>query len=344
MKGHLRVLRAGRGETIQDGGRRGYMRYGVTSSGPMDWIAHATANRALGNEPGAAAIEISISGIDLMCEAAPLRIAYAGGDFVFTYNGKRRLPNQGIVRLNPGDLVSVEAGSWGAWTYIAVPEGLDVPPVLNSRSTNLVSKFGGLDGRNLAAGDLLRPMAQTSSGTRTGLEALIAAPWITKSTKRIRLILGPQDDFFESSSIDTLFRESYSVSPRFNRVGYYLDGPPLKHSGKGYNIVSDGIALGSIQVPGSGQAIVLLADRQPTGGYPKIATVIRADVGRLAQTRPGEELRFERVDFDQARDALRELDRDFGRIAEYILPSGSTDSEYLLGCNLIDGVVSIDDD
>ena len=95
MNGHLKVLRAGRGETIQDGGRRGYMRYGVTSSGPMDWVAYATANRALGNEPGAAAIEVSIYGIDLRCEVAPLRIAYAGGDFVFTYNQKRQLPNAG---------------------------------------------------------------------------------------------------------------------------------------------------------------------------------------------------------------------------------------------------------
>jgi allophanate hydrolase subunit 2 len=174
------------------------------------------------------------------------------------------------------------------------------------------------------------------------LEA-IAAPWLAKSTKRIRLILGPQDDFFESSSMETLFREPYSVSPRFNRVGYWLDGPLFKHSSKGYNIVSDGIAFGSIQVPGSGQAVVLLADRQPTGGYPKIATVIRADVGHLAQTRPGQELRFERCDFDQARDALLELDQNLGRIAEYILPAGSTDSEYLLGCNLIDGVVSVGD-
>jgi biotin-dependent carboxylase-like uncharacterized protein len=304
----------------------------------MDWIAHSTANRTLGNEPGAPAIEVSISGIDLMCEMAPLGIAYAGGGFAFTYNGKR-LPSAGMVRLNPGDRISVKAGSWGTWTYLAIPGGVDVPLVLNSRSTNVVSKFGGLDGRNLTPGDILCPIAPTSPATRSGLEALITAPWLAKSTRHIRLILGPQDDFFEPSSIETLFREPYSLSPRFNRIGYWLNGPVFKHSGKGYNIVSDGIAFGSIQVPGSGQAVVLLADRQPTGGYPKIATVIRADVGRLAQMRPGEELRFERSDFEQARDALLELNRNFGRIAEYILAAGSTDSEYLLGCSLIDGVV-----
>jgi biotin-dependent carboxylase-like uncharacterized protein len=305
----------------------------------MDWIAHSTANCALGNDAGAAAIEVSISGIDLMCEIAPLGIAYAGGDFEFTYNGKR-LPSAGIVRLNPGDRVSIKAGSWGAWTYIAIPGGVDVPPVLNSRSTNLVSQFGGLDGCNLAPGDVLSPRAPASPATRGGLEALIAAPWLARSTRRIRLILGPQDDFFELSSIETLFSEPYSLSTRFNRIGYWLDGPKFKHSGKGFNIVSDGIAFGSIQVPGSGQAVVLLADRQPTGGYPKIATVTRADVGRLAQTRPGEELRFERSDFDQARDALLELDQNFHRIAEYIVVAGSADSTYLLGCSLIDGVVS----
>jgi len=338
MKGHLRVLRAGRGETIQDGGRHGFLRYGVPTAGPMDWVAHSTANCALGNEPGAAAIEVSISGIDLMCEIAPLRIAYAGGDFVWTYNGKR-VPHAAILRLNPGDYVSVKAGSWGTWAYVAVPGGLDMPPVLGSRSTNLTSQFGGLDGRSLALGDVLCPTAPTSPGTWSGLEALIAAPWLDRCTERIRLILGPQDDYFEPSSIEALFHESFLLGPRFDRMAYWLNGPTLKHSSKGADIVSDGIALGAIQVPGSGQAVVLMADRQSTGGYPKIATVIRADLGRVAQTRPGEELRFERSDPVQARGVLLALHRNFDRIADYVSAAGSTDSEYLFGCNLIDGVV-----
>jgi biotin-dependent carboxylase-like uncharacterized protein len=302
-------------------------------------VAHSTANCALGNELGAAAIEVSIAGIDLMCEMAPLRIAYAGGDFVWNYNGKR-VPNAAVLRLNPGDHVSVKAGSWGAWAYISMPGGLDVPPVLGSRSTNLTSKFGGLDGRCLAPGDVLCPTAPTLPGTRSGLERLITAPWLERCAKRIRLILGPQDDFFEPSSIEAMFRETFWLSPRFNRIGYWLNGPAFKHSSKGYNIVSDGIALGAIQVPGSGQAVVLLADRQPTGGYPKIAAVIRADLGRVAQTRPGENLRFERSDPIQAGEALLQLARGFDRIADYLPAAGSTDSAYLFGCNLIDGVVS----
>jgi biotin-dependent carboxylase-like uncharacterized protein len=340
MKGHLRVLHAGQGETIQDGGRRGFLRYGVPTAGPMDWVAHSSANRVLGNEPGAAAIEISIAGIDLMCEMASFRVAYAGGDFVYSCNGKR-LPNAAVIGLNPGDHVSIKAGSWGAWTYVAIPGGVDVPLVLDSRSTNLSSQFGGLDGRSLAPGDVLCPMASASTGARSGLDVLIAAPWLERSTKRIRLILGPQDDFFDPASIDTLFHDAYFVAQRVNRIGYWLNGPKFKHSSKGYNIVSDGIALGSLQVPGSGQAVVLMADRQPTGGYPKIAAVIRADLGRLAQTRPGEELRFERSDPAQARDALFELDGNLNRIADYLSAAGSTHSEHLFGCNLIDGVVSV---
>lgn len=338
MKGHLRVLRAGSGETIQDGGRRGFLRYGVPTAGPMDWVAHSTANRALGNEPGAAAIEVSVAGIDLMCEMAPLRLAYAGGDFVYTCNGKR-LPKAAVLRLNPGDHLSIKAGSWGAWTYVAVPGGVDVPVVLGSRSTNLASQFGGLDGRSLAPGDVLSPAAITQPGTRSGLEVLIAAPWLERSNQRIGLILGPQDDFFDPSSIEALFSETFRLTPRVNRIGYWLEGPKFKHSDKGFNIISDGIAMGAIQIPGSGQAVVLLADRQPTGGYPKIAAVIRADLGRLAQTRPGEEIRFECSDPEQAREALLELNRNLNRIADYLPPAGSTQSEYLFGCNLIDGVI-----
>ncbi len=333
------MLRAGRGETIQDGGRRGFLRFGVPTAGPMDWVAHSTANRVLGNEPGAAAIEASITGIDLMCEMASLRMAYAGGDFVYTCNGIR-LPNAAVICLNPGDHVSIKAGSWGAWTYVAIPGGVEVPLVLGSRSTSLSAQFGGLDGRSLARGDVLSPIAPTSTVIRTGLEVLIAAPWLERSTKRVRLILGPQDDFFDPASIEALFHDTYFLAPRVNRIGYWLNGPKFKHSSKGYNIVSDGIALGAIQVPGSGQAVVLMADRQPTGGYPKIAAVIRADLGRLAQTRPGEELRFERGDPAQARDALSELDGNLNRVADYLSVAGSTHSEYLFGCNLIDGVVS----
>jgi len=338
MKGHLRVLRAGQGETIQDSGRRGFLRYGVPTSGPMDWVAHATANRALENEPGAAAIEVSVAGIDLMCEMASLRIAYAGGDFLYACN-RTRLPNAAVLCLNPGDHLSVRAGSWGAWTYIAVAGGVDVPLVLGSRSTNLASQFGGLDGRLLAPGDVLCPIAPSEPAARSGLEISMVAPWLARSQRPVRLILGPQDDFFDPTSIDALFCEPFFISSRVNRIGYWLNGPVFKHSGKGYNIVSDGIAMGAIQVPGSGQAVVLLADRQPTGGYPKIAAVIRADLGHVAQTRPGEALHFACSDPSQARDALMELDQNLNRLSDYLLPAGSTQSEYLFRCNLIDGVV-----
>jgi biotin-dependent carboxylase-like uncharacterized protein len=302
----------------------------------MDWLAHTTANRALDNEAGAAAIEISVSGIELMCEVAPLRIAYAGGDFVCRFNGKR-LPSAAVLCLEPGDSVSVKAGSWGAWIYVAASGGVDVPPILGSRSTHTKSRIGGFEGRALAAGDVLRPLRAATPARRGGVEAVIAAPWLEPSSESIRVILGPQDDYFEASSIQALLEESFSLAARFDRMAYWLNGPLLKHS-SGFNIVSDGIALGAIQVLGSGQPIVLMADRQSTGGYPKIANVIRADVSRIAQKRPGEQLRFERCDPDQAQEILLEVHAKLDAFANVLMPAGSLDSEFLLTCNLISGV------
>jgi allophanate hydrolase subunit 2 len=166
---------------------------------------------------------------------------------------------------------------------------------------------------------------------------VIAASWLEPSSESIRVILGPQDDYFEASSIQALLEESFSLAARFDRMAYWLNGPVLKHS-SGFNIVSDGIALGAIQVLGNGQPIVLMADRQSTGGYPKIANVIRADIGRVAQKRPGEQLRFERCDPDQAQEILLEVHAKLDAFADVLMPAGSLDSEFLLTCNLISGV------
>jgi biotin-dependent carboxylase-like uncharacterized protein len=304
----------------------------------MDWVAHATANLALGNERGAAAIEISIAGIDLMCELAPVQIAYAGGDFAWIYNGKR-LPNAAVLRLEPGDSLSVKAGSWGAWAYVALHGGVDVPLVLGSRSTHAKSQIGGLDGRALAAGDVLRSAHAAGAAAHDGVQALIAAPWLDPSMESLRVILGPQDDYFEASSIQALFEESFSLAPRFDRMAYWLNGPTLKHS-LGFNIVSDGIALGAIQVVGSGQLIVLMADRQSTGGYPKIANVIRSDIGRVAQKRPGEQMCFRRCDPVEAREILLKLESNLDAFADVLRPAGSFESGFLLACNLISGATS----
>ena len=166
-----------------------------------------------------------------------------------------------------------------------------MPPALGSVSTHTRSGLGGLDGRALATGDEL-PIAEPR--TLDQAMARIEAPWLDRPGDEIRVLLGPQDDYFAADQIAAFLRGPWTVSGRSDRMAYLLDGPRLVHA-KGLNIVSDGIAMGAIQVPGSGQPVVLMADRQPTGGYTKIANVIGADLGRLAQLRPGARFRFRAV-------------------------------------------------
>ena len=142
MPPRLRVTRAGPGVTVQDRGRHGYLRYGVNECGPMDWLAHETANRALENPGDAASLEIATGGVEVVCDDAPVRVAYAGGGFAWSHNGVRR-PPAAVLQLRPGDRLAAGAGAWGAWTYLAVEGGIDVPRVLGSRSTHTRSEMGG---------------------------------------------------------------------------------------------------------------------------------------------------------------------------------------------------------
>lgn len=327
MNGQLRVVRAGPGETLQDAGRYGYLRYGIVASGPMDWIAFTLANRALANPEDAASIEISLAGIELVCEHAPLTVAFAGGGFVWERDGSR-LSIAAVVRLEPGQHLSARAGSWGTWTYLAVCGGIDVPPVLGSRSTYARFGIGGYEGRALRADDVLRVRNQPHDA----MHGTIRSPLLERSSEPVRVILGPQDDYVTPESRDTFFSESYAISGRFDRMGYWLEGPKLAHTA-GFDIVSDGIPLGAIQVPGSGQPVVLMADHQATGGYPKLGTLARIDTGRFAQHRPGERVHFTACAVDTAQRRLR----DVSALLEKPVVLASHD---VLGTsNLIGGVV-----
>jgi 5-oxoprolinase (ATP-hydrolysing) subunit C len=333
----LHVLSAGPGVTLQDAGRHGYLRYGVTAAGPMDPRAYATANRAAGNPEGSTAIEISLGGIELTAEAEPLAVAFAGGDFAVSLDA-RPLPSGAMVlTLEPGAVLNIRAGQSGAWCYLAVAGRLVVPQLLGSNATHTRTGFGGLDGRALRTGDRLS--VEPSRRPAPSLGA-IAAPWLDRPPEIIRVVLGPQDDYFSAEQIAAFLNGPWRVSIKADRMAYFLDGPRLSHA-KGYNIVSDGIAMGAIQVPGDGRPIVLMADRQSTGGYPKIATVIGPDLGRLAQARPGTAFRFAAVSIAEAVAARREeaaaLARDI--IVEPVVRTQFS-SEFLLDLNLIDGVVN----
>jgi biotin-dependent carboxylase-like uncharacterized protein len=334
----LRVLSAGPGATLQDAGRHGYLRFGVTAAGPMDALAHATANLAVGNPAGSTAIEVSVSGIEVTAEFATLSVAVAGGEFTLSVDG-RPLPPAVVLNLDEGAVLKIRAGRSGSWCYLAVAGRLVLPKVLGSHATHTRTGFGGVDGRAIVAGDRLgieRPMP-----SKLPLGAIVA-PWLDRPATTIRVVLGPQHDYFAEDQIAAFLAGPWSVSTKGDRMAYFLDGPQLTHA-RGYNIVSDGIAIGAIQVPGDGRPIVLMADRQSTGGYPKIATVIGPDLGRLAQARPGTSFSFEAVSIAQAVAARREEVAMLARriVAEPLLRTHFP-SEFLLGLNLIDGVVGLD--
>lgn len=330
----LRILSAGPGVTVQDGGRHGYLRYGVTVAGPMDPFAHALANRVLGNAVEMAALEVSLGGVEVTAEGGRLMLAVAGGDFEITLDG-RPMPAALHLALEPGAKLRIRAGQSGAWCYLAVAGGIDVPDVLGSRATHTRSHLGGHEGRVLRASDVLATSGPAGVETPP---ARILAPDLARGSEVIRVLLGPQADYFTGAAIADFLAGPWTIGPRGDRMACFLEGPVLKHA-EGFNIVSDGITMGAIQVPGEGQPIVLMADRQPTGGYPKIATVIGADLGRLAQARPGAKIRFRSVTHDEAVEARARggevLARGF--VTEPMIRTHFT-SEFLLGLNLIDGV------
>ncbi|GJD97854.1 5-oxoprolinase subunit C family protein [Methylobacterium iners] len=329
----LRIL--GGGATLQDAGRHGYLRYGITPAGPMDPLAHATANLALGNPPGSTAIEVALAGLSVAAEDAPLDVALAGGAFRIDFDGAP-LPAAVALTLLPGARLTIRAGTAGAWCMLVVGGRIDVPALLGSTATHTRSRMGGLDGRALAAGDRLT-IAEPRAAV--GEPAALVAPWLDRPPGIIRVVLGPQADAFAPSEVERFLAGPWTVTPRGDRMACFLDGEPLRHAG-GHDIVSDGVAMGAVQVPGDGTPIILMADRQPTGGYPKIATVIGPDLGRLAQAQPGTRLRFAAVSIAQAVAARRAEAKALRapiRLAPLIRTTFSP--EFLLERNLIDGVV-----
>ncbi len=335
MSARLLIRAAGPGVTLQDAGRFGWLRFGVTPAGPMDAGAFAAATLAAGL-PHGAAIEVSLGGIELEAEGGAVGLAIAGGEFHVALDGAP-LPPCCALRLSPGARLSIRAGASGAWCYVAPFARFDLPPALGALATHTRAGLGGLQGRALKAGDAL-PLADVREGPPA--PQFLHAPWLEGETGPLRLLLGPQDDYFTPEAIGTLFSARWSLSPQSDRMAYRLEGPPLAHA-RGHDIVSDGVAFGAIQVPGDGVPLALMADRQPTGGYPKIAAVIGADLGRLAQTRPGQTITFRRVDWPEAVAARRTLaEKTAAGVTFAPLAAAELSSEFLLSANLIGGAVS----
>ena len=340
----LRVLAPGMLTTVQDLGRPGYQRLGIAVSGALDTISLRAANALVGNAPGAGALEVAYVGPTLQVDAEEVRLAFVGAHAeiqilpdINAVGGGRWIEPMRSVRLRRGEVIRIGSLSRSAVLYIAIEGGFDIAPVLGSVSTYIRGGFGGWHGRALRSGDRLPLCADRASDREDcrldGLD--LACP------PRFRAIVGPQADLFSAREIATFFSSEFNVSADSDRVGMRLDGAVV-HEPRGVNMTSDGVAPGSIQVPGSGQPIVLLADRQTTGGYPKIATVISADLPALGRLPIGGKIAFEPVTVEAAQALHRKLAAEIDAIQDRVVPIDRDAVEVgsiLLDCNLISGVV-----
>ena len=300
----LEILDSGLLTTVQDKGRYGYQRFGVPVSGAMDVFALRAANTLVGNDDGAAALEMTVLAPRVRF-LADTWIAVAGADLSAVMDGDP-LPVWQTVKVSTGSILSFHGSRDGMRAYLAVAGGIDVPVVMGSRSTYVPGAIGGLEGRMLRAGDVLYTLASEPAVgfVERRLPEHLEPPSYGHEHE-IRVVLGPQDRAFTSDGIATFLGPGYSVSMDSDRMGSRMEGPPIEHA-SGPDIVSDGTPLGAVQVPGDGRPMVLLADRGTTGGYAKIATVIGPDISGLAHAMPGDTLTFKSVTVDEAHAILRE--------------------------------------
>ncbi len=292
--------------TVQDLGRYGYERYGIPVAGAMDPFALQVANILVGNKPGEAALEITIAGPVLRATESCL-IAVTGADLGLRLDG-RPLPPWMAIFVRRGWIIEFSGRKRGCRAYLAVAGGIDVPPLMGSKSTYLSGGFGGLAGRALKKGDLI-PTGPTTfhlpslAGREFPADRIL--PY--SDAPEVHVILGPQEDYFTEEGIAAFLSSRYQVSPTSDRMGYRLQGAAIAHKGRA-DIISDGIVLGSVQVPADRQPMVMMADHQTTGGYPKIATVIGADIPLLAQCMPGAStVTFQAITIEEAQARYRQM-------------------------------------
>ena len=294
----LVIVSIGPASSVQDGGRPGAQRYGLVPGGAMDRLALAAANTLVGNEPFAAVVEIGPFGAKLTARGGPVRIALAGASRNADIGG-RAMAFDCSATLMEGETLTLGFARGGSFSYLAIEGGIAGEPMFGSLAVNARAGLGSPYPRPLQAGDeLLTAAASGAMEQRIELPAVPDAP--------IRILWGPQDDEFADETKKLFLDSEWKVSGTSDRMGYRLEGPILKHL-HGHNIVSDGTVNGSLQVPGNGQPIVLMPDRGTSGGYPKIATVISADLGRFAQIPAGRAFRFKAVSMAEAQAEARKF-------------------------------------
>ncbi|MHB8786797.1 MAG: 5-oxoprolinase subunit C family protein [Thauera sp.] len=332
----LEIVTPGAFASIQDGGRRGHRRIGVPWAGVLDRRLMRIANALVGRAEDAPVIECFDGGLHVMAHGGAVKLAVAGDAVVEVDGpeGRRQLAPWRSVTIAEGEALRVRKMGSGRIAMVAVA-GLEVAQVMGSASTYVRAGLGGTDGRALAAGTRLA----LADGDAWGSDRVLAEPPAADASP-IRLVPGPQADHFSAAALDALVSGDYRVTAEADRMGVRLEGARLEHAGAA-DIVSDATVPGSIQVPGAGQPIVLLADAQTAGGYPKIATVIGADLGRLAALRPGQTLRFARVSADEGARIARAAEAETRALIAAIrpLPADGIDLVALYTGNLVDGVV-----
>lgn len=299
----IKILKPGFFTTVQDTGRYGFQQFGVSACGVMDAYASKAANMLLENPFDAAVLEISLLGpeIEFLQDCT---IAITGADFTPEAD-KKPVPLWESVRMKKGSKLSFKGLKSGVRSYIAFGGGINTVPVMGSRSTDIKAVIGGINGKKLSAGDILDLEAKSNGFSLKKLSKEAIPEY--KNTQTISVILGPQDDYFTEKGINTFLNSTYTVSGQFDRMGYRLEGEQIE-SKNGSDIISDGISMGSIQIPGSGKPIILMADRQTAGGYAKIGVVATADLYKIAQAKEGDSFNFTAITVEEGQRLLKEQD------------------------------------
>lgn len=339
MTASLRVIDPGLAATLQDCGREGYQRFGVPVSGALDKISLAAANTLAGNAPHEAALEVLAAGLTVMVCAESVTLAVAGTASPFlveTAQAVLRIPPFRSITARRGDIVRFPPPKGGAVFYVAAAGGFDVPFVFGSKSTYRRAALGGYEGRALQAGDDL-PLRwfAAPAGEASSLDLSPSAPDV------LRVMRGPNVDYFKPSAFETLLASDYTVAPASDRMGLRLQGPQLERAIDG-ELPSQGTTAGGLQVPSDGQPILLLADRQTTGGYPRIATVIAADMAAAGRLSAGMSIRFQDVSRDEALQLLKAQREWLASLPSLVkpVPAATLSTEHLLAANLVGGVTA----
>ncbi len=310
---NLRVHNPGLLTTIQDAGRMGYGQYGIPAGGAMDILSLQLANILAGNVRYEAAMEITFMGPKIEFDSN-LIISITGGDISPRINNKK-IEMYNTIYVNKGDSLSFGHLKNGCRSYLAVSGGFNVESIMESKSTYLRGKIGGYKGRKLKMGDIIPidiDKSQKYLGIRKIPEDLMP---VFNSQYTARVIIGPEDERFTQEGIDTFLSSEYILTNQCDRMGYRLSGAKIEHKA-GADIISGGITFGAIQIPGHGEPIIMMADRQTTGGYTKIANVISVDLPYLAQLKTGDRIKFEKISIDDAQQLLKEREIGLTRVIE----------------------------